>query len=527
MRYAYAVTAALLIGGATATMVTQQPVDAQVAQNAPGTIHAPVSKNGTIPGFADLVEKLQPAVVNISTTQRVKIQTPANPFAGTPFADLFGGLGGGDTGRPITREAQSLGSGFIVSPDGFVVTNNHVISAGDPDKQGSGTASAVVESITVTLPDHGEYKARVVGRDSASDLALLKIESAKPLPFVQFGDSTRTRVGDWVLAIGNPFGFGGSVTAGIVSAMHRGVGSGPYNRYIQTDAAINQGNSGGPMFDVNGNVIGINTAIWAPSGGNIGIGFAIPAEIAKPVIDTLRSGKKVRHGYLGIAIQVLTDDIAAGLGLPKDHGEIVVRVEPGGPGFKAGIRQGDVLVKVNNIDVTPDNTLSYLVASQPVGAKVPIEVIRNGKHMTLYAVLAERPPEDQLASNGVPDNDDSDDDSNQNTPRNSARTALGITLEPVTPEVANRLNIPQNSHGLWISNVDQSSDAAEKGLRRGDVILSMNEHPVTSIGDAVAAINATKAAGRNTVLVLVQRGNNPPLFTGLKLMSPTKNGSLY
>ncbi|AEI37835.1 MAG: Do family serine endopeptidase [Zymomonas mobilis subsp. pomaceae] len=525
MRYAYAVTAALLIGGATATIITQQPVGAQVAQNAPGTIHAPVSVNGTIPGFADLVERLQPAVVNISTTQRVKIQAPTNPFAGTPFADLFSGMGSGtDTGRPITREAQSLGSGFIVSPDGYVVTNNHVISAGDPDKpSGMGSSSsAVVESITVTLPDHAEYKARIIGRDTASDLALLKIDSTKPLPFVQFGDSTRTRVGDWVLAIGNPFGFGGSVTAGIVSAMHRGVGSGPYNRYIQTDAAINQGNSGGPMFDVNGNVIGINTAIWAPNGGNIGIGFAIPAEIAKPVVDTLRSGKKVRHGYLGIAIQLLTDDIAAGLGLPKDHGEIVVRVEPGGPGFKAGIRQGDVLVKVNNIDVTPDNTLSYLVASQPVGAKVPIEVIRNGKHLTIYAVLAERPPEDQLAASGMPDNQDSDDDSAQNTPRNSARTALGLTLEAVTPEVAGRLNIPQNSHGLWVANVDPASDAAEKGLRRGDVILSMNERPVTSIGDAVAAITATKAAGRDTVLVLVQRGNNPPLFTGLKLMQNPK-----
>ena len=320
MRYAYAITAALLAGGATATLTMQQPAGAQVAQNAPGSIDAGAPKPGAPMSFADLAARLQPAVVNISTTQKIQVRGSGgnNAFAGTPFEELFKRFGGGgtdDNGKPITREATSLGSGFIISPDGYVVTNNHVISGG-PQAQGN----AVVSSITVTLPDRKEYKATVVGRDTASDLALLKID-IKGAPFVQFGDPTQTRVGDWVVAIGNPFGLGGTVTAGIVSALHRSIGAGQlYDRYIQTDASINQGNSGGPMFDLKGNVIGINTAIFSPTGGNVGIGFAIPAEEAKPIIETLKSGNKIKRGYLGVGIQPMTEDIAAGLGLPKDRG---------------------------------------------------------------------------------------------------------------------------------------------------------------------------------------------------------------
>ncbi|RYD92714.1 MAG: trypsin-like serine protease, partial [Sphingomonadales bacterium] len=343
MRYAYAITAALLAGGTAATLAMQQPLGAQVAQNAPGAINAEAPREGAPQSFADLAARLQPAVVNISTTQKIQVKS-GNAFAGTPFEELFKRFGGGtdDSGRPITREATSLGSGFIISADGYVVTNNHVISA-SPE----GGSGAVVSSITVTLPDRKEYKATVVGRDQASDLALLKID-AKSLPFVQFGDSTRTRVGDWVVAIGNPFGLGGTVTAGIVSALHRSIGiNGPYDRYIQTDASINQGNSGGPMFDLRGNVIGINTAIFSPTGGNVGIGFAIPAEEAKPIIDQLRSGNKIKRGYLGVGIQPMTEDIATSLGLPKDRGEIVARVEPGEAASRAGIRQGDVIITVN------------------------------------------------------------------------------------------------------------------------------------------------------------------------------------
>ena len=381
MRYAYAMTAAMLLGGTAATLALQSPAASQEAQNEPGTMTAASAPRPGAPmSFADLAARLQPAVVNISTTQKVQVANNT-PFAGTPFGDLFGG-GNNNGGRPVTREAQSLGSGFVVSADGYIVTNNHVVSPGQ--------RGAAVSSITVTFPDKTEYPAKLVGRDPTSDLAVLKIEG-KNLPFVKFGDSARTRVGDWVVAIGNPYGLGGTVTAGIVSALHRNINGGPSDRYIQTDASINQGNSGGPMFDMNGNVIGINTAIFSPTGGNIGIGFAIPAEVAAPVVNTLKAGGRVKRGYLGVGIQPLDDGAAEALGLPKNRGELIARVEPNEAAAKAGLREGDVVVKVNGTEATPDQTLSYLIANSPVGARVPIEFIRGGKRQTFTAVLGERP----------------------------------------------------------------------------------------------------------------------------------------
>ena len=511
MRYAYAITAALLAGGTTTALVLQQPLSAQVAQNAPGTISAATPRPGAPLSFADLAAKLQPAVVNISTTQRVQV-SQGNPFAGTPFGDFFGQFGGGgvgNDGKPITREATSLGSGFIISPDGYVVTNNHVISGGP----GEGT-KPVVSSITVTLPDRKEYKATVIGRDIASDLALLKID-AKNLPFVEFGDSTRTRVGDWVVAIGNPFGLGGTVTAGIISALHRNIGlGGAYDRYLQTDASINQGNSGGPMFDLNGNVIGINTAIFSPTGGNVGIGFAIPAEEAKPVIDALRKGGRVQRGYLGVGIQPITEEIASALGLPKNRGEIVARVEPGQAAARAGIKQGDVIVKVNNQDVTPDNTLSYIVANLPIGSRVPIELIRDGKRSTVTAVVGQRPPEEQLAAA------DNFGEDGQGTPGQNAQSssaALGLSLQALTPQIASQLGVPGTTQAVVIGAVDQSSDAAAKGLRRGDLILSINQTPVTSPQAAASIVAAARKANRDSVVLLVQRGNSPPRYLGVSL----------
>jgi serine protease Do len=519
VRYAYAITAALLVGGAAATVTLQQPLGAQVAQNAPSQMAA-VAPRGAPMSFADLAAKLQPAVVNISTTQKVQMPQQRNPFAGTPFDDFFRRFGGNavpgtdENGRPITREAVSLGSGFIISEDGYIVTNNHVIS-GVPTEQGKVTVS----SITVTLADRKEYKATVVGKDATSDLAVLKIE-AKGLPFVQFGDSTTARVGDWVIAIGNPFALGGTVTAGIVSAIHRSISpnGGAYDRYIQTDAAINQGNSGGPMFDLNGNVIGINTAIYSPTGGNVGIGFAIPAEQAKPVVMSLMKGERVHRGYLGVGIQPMTDDIAASLKLPKDHGEIVARIEPGQPAARAGIQQGDVIVRAAGQDVSPDNTLSYIIARQKVGSRIPIELVRNGKRVSVTAVLAERPPEDQLAATEGDDDDSAPTPDGQTSPQ-AVRSAIGLSLQTLTPQIARQLGLTAGTHGVVITDVDQSSDAAAKGLRPRDIILAIAQRPVSTVAEAATAVDAAKKSGFKTVLLLVQRGNRPPSYLGVDLSS--------
>ena len=507
MRYAYAVTAALLLGG-TAIAVTSNPVGAQTAQNE-GMAAAPRGAPGS---FADMVEKLQPAVVNISTRQRVQVD---NPFAGTPFGDLFGGQGGGGQGgRPQTRQAQSLGSGFIISADGYVVTNNHVVSGG--------TASATVDSITVILPDRTEYVAKLVGRDPASDLAVLKIDAPKPLPFVQFGDSTRARVGDWVVAIGNPFGLGSTVTAGIISAVHRTTGLGSAaDRFIQTDASINQGNSGGPMFDMHGDVIGINSQILSPSGGNIGIGFAIPSEQAVSVIETLRKGGSVKRGYLGIQISQLSDDLAESLGLAKNRGEFVQAVEPDGGAQKAGIKAGDVIVKVNNREVNPDETLSFIVASLPIGSRVPIDLIRAGKPMQVTVVIGERPPEDQLNQFGQ----DGDDDSfggDQNgkggdQSGDAASQGIGIAAIPLTPSIAGQVGVDPATKGVVITSVDPSTDAGSKGLKRGDVILQANNLPVATKADLDKAVAAAKAAGRAAVLLQVQRGSGKPAYVPVRL----------
>ena len=401
VRYAYGVTSALLLGGAALSLATGFPAGAQVAQNDAQTMEGVAPRAGAPASFADLTQQLQPAVVNIATRQRIRVQAQANPFAGTPFADLFGGggdgqgqdqgggNGGGAGGGGQTREAQSLGSGFVVSADGYVVTNNHVITA---DGQGE------VESITVTMPDGTEYPAKLAGRDAASDLAVLKINTGKVLPFVKFGDSRTARVGDWVIAIGNPFGLGGTVTSGIISAVYRNTGSGSaYDRYLQTDASINRGNSGGPMFDMRGNVIGINNAIFSPTGGSVGIGFAIPAEIAAPIVERLKTGQTIERGYLGVRIQALNEDLADSLGIAHNRGEFIQAVEPGKGAANAGLQPGDVVLRVAGKEVSPEQTLSFIVANSAVGSRIPIELMRDGKRMTLTALVGKRPSEEELA----------------------------------------------------------------------------------------------------------------------------------
>ena len=487
MRYVYALTTALALSGAAAVMTLNTTAGAQTAQNEPGAIQASVPRAGAPMSFADMVAKLQPAVVNISTTQRVQVNT--NPFAGTPFEGLVPGQGG----QPVTRQAESLGSGFVISPDGYVVTNNHVISAGQ--------RGAVVESITVTFPDRREFKAKLIGRDVQSDLAVLKIEGTN-LPFVRFGDSRQARVGDWVVAIGNPFGLGGSVTAGIISATHRVTGQGgAYDRFLQTDASINRGNSGGPMFDLQGNVIGINSQILSPTGGNVGIGFAIPAEQAKPIVDTLMKGSSITRGYLGIQMQELTADLAESFGVPKNNGTIVARVEPGQAAEKAGIRQGDVIVRVNNQEVTPDQTLSYLVANVTPGARIPIELIRDGRRQTVTVTVGTRPPEEQLAQQFDLDDNDSGPQDGETT----AAASLGVAVTPLTPQIARQIGADANAQGVVVVQVDASSDAAGKGLTRGDLITTANRTPVRTPADLARIVAQAKSGGAKQVLLFVQR----------------------
>jgi serine protease Do len=506
VRYAYALTGALLLGGTAASLALQNnPAAAQSAQNEPGAINAAAPRAGAPMSFADMVAKLQPAVVNISTKQTITVQQNANPFAGTPFGDLFnqfggGGGGGGQGGAPVKREGASLGSGFIISPDGYIVTNNHVISAG--------AKGATVDSITVTLQDKKEYVAKLVGRDPTSDLAVLKITSPTALPFVKFGDSGRARVGDWVVAIGQPFGLGGTVTAGIVSAVHRSTGGGPFDSFIQTDAAINQGNSGGPMFNLNGDVIGINSQIYSQSGGNIGIGFAIPATEARPIVETLMKGGTIKRGYLGVGIQPMNEDIAAALGLPKDRGEIIGRVEPGGPGARAGFRPGDVVTRVNGKEVNPDQTLSRLVADTAPGTITRFDVIRDGRPLQLSAAVGTRPSDDQIASlAGGDDDDDALPDENSGSgAATPAANAIGVQVVPLTPGIARSVGVDATVQGVVIAQVDPSSDAATKGLKRGDVVTSVNATPVRTGADVARAVAAAKAAGRPQVLLNVTRG---------------------
>jgi serine protease Do len=462
--------------------------------------------------FAELAARLQPAVVNISTKQRVPVRTQADPFEeffrrfGGPVGPESGGGGGGQS-SPRTREAGSLGSGFIVSPDGYIVTNNHLI-------QGVG-GTGTVDSITVTTTDRKEYPARIVGRDETSDLALLKIEG-RNLPYVQWGDSTKSRVGDWIVAIGNPYGLGGTVTAGIISALHRGItGVGAYDRYIQTDAAINMGNSGGPMFDLNGNVIGINSALISPTGASVGIGLAIPAELAKPVIDSLMRGQRPQRGYLGVGLQPLDENLAPSLGLQKDTGEIVRSVVAGGPAASAGLQQGDVIVRVGNQQVTPEQTVSYLIANTQVGSRVPLEIIRGGRRQTIQVTVGQRPTEQELArlGGGGGTTQGAPDGGQAVTPQR----ALGLSLAPVTPELARAANLPPNVRGVIITSVDANSDASDEGLQRGDLIISVNGNLVTSPAQVVTAVEAARRAGRPSVLLLVKRGNSPEAFVGVDI----------
>jgi serine protease Do len=496
VRYVYGITSALLVGGTALALATQSPVGAQIAQNEKSEFAKVVPRAGAPESFADLVDQLQPAVVNISTKQEVTLGVRLNPFAGTR--------------EPITQEQQGGGSGFIISDDGYIVTNNHVISGGPRGE--------AVNEVTVILTNRQEYRAKIIGRDAASDLAVLKIE-AKGLPFVKFADSKTARVGDWVVAIGNPLGLGSTVTAGIISAVQRNLGQGgAYDRYIQTDTAINRGNSGGPLFDLAGNVVGINNMLISPVGANIGVNFAIPADAAIPVINALRAGDRPERGYLGIGIAPVGEDMASALGLPKNRGEIVQRVEDGGAAAKAGLKRGDVVLKVADREVTPQQTLSFIVSNTKPGTRIPVDIIRDGKEMRLNAVVATRPPEEELAGSTFdPEAEGNLPDDAEGAADKTVQDRLGMAVQPLTPAIAGSLGVDTNTKGVVIAAVAANSDAGRKGLRRGDIIITANRLSVTNADALAKVVNDARKANRDAVALEILRRGQQPAFIAVRL----------
>ena len=510
MKYSYGLTSALLVGGAAISLATGQPAGAQVAQNDESRMAGAVPRAGAPESFADLTAQLQPAVVNISTTQRIEVQT-MNPFAGTPFEGLFGNRG--TPQEPQYREGQSLGSGFIISADGYVVTNNHVIAPG--------ARGATVEEITVTMPDGTEYPAELVGNDAASDLAVLKISRDEPFPFVEFGNSQDARVGDWVVAIGNPFGLGGTVTSGIISAVYRtppsaGV-TGAYDRYIQTDASINRGNSGGPLFDMRGNVIGINNAIISPTGGSVGIGFAIPADVAAPIVAQLRRGERVERGYFGVSLGPVNEDIADSVGLDRSVGEFVQIVREGDPADRAGIRPGDIIVEVGGETVTDERSVSYIVANTAPGTTLPVTLYRNGERRTVNVTVGQFPTDEALAQEQEQFDLEAEPEMSEEAQSGAIAEQLGIQVLDLTPSIARQLRAPAGINGVVIAAVDRSSDAGQK-VTRGDIILSANYNDVATAADLERIVREAQASGREAVLLRIQRVGAPnPFYVPIRM----------
>ncbi|MEI9887070.1 MAG: Do family serine endopeptidase [Rhizomicrobium sp.] len=442
-------------------------------------------ENGAPFSFADLVERVSPAVVTI--TAETLETGPANVDAlPAPFRDFFNQQGQGGQPR-APRKAISAGSGFIIDKAGFVVTNNHVVEN--------------ARKITVKLPDGRSFEAKLVGTDPLTDIALLKVKSDKALPSVEFGDDRAVRVGDWVVAVGNPFGLSNSVTAGIVSSLGREIGSGPYNDFIQIDAPINRGNSGGPTFDLRGQVIGMNSMIYSPSGGSVGIGFAIPSTIIHDVIAQLQAHGHVDRGYLGVNIQSITPEIASTLNITSPKGAIIAEVVAGGPAASAGFQQGDVVTALNGRTVEDSRDLTRHIASIPAGATASFTVLRNGQVKTITAKIGNR-PDQRVASNNA-DPDSRDDAQGGDGAGTANLQAMGLGLAAVTPEARRNFNIDEAVDGVLVTRVDPDSDAGDKGIQPGDVVLSVANKPVHSPRDVIAQIAAARTAGRHTVLLLV------------------------
>jgi len=458
---------------------------------APAYHPEPNERTGVLTSFAPLVKRVMPTVVNVSVVQDVKASLPLGPGEGEegeevppspgpqgdPFEQFRRFFGQG----PREFRQRGLGSGVIISPDGYILTNNHVVGGAD--------------EINVKLMDKREYKAKVVGKDPKTDLALIKIDTKEALPVAALGVSNTAEVGDWVVAIGNPYGFDLTVTAGIISAKGRALG-GNYDDFIQTDASINPGNSGGPLFDINGRVIGINTAIYSRTGSNAGIGFAIPIDIARDVMDQLKSNGRVVRGWLGVQIQEVTPELAQSFGLTKPEGALVAGVEKGGPAAKSGIDRGDVIVKFDGRDVKDQHSLPALVASTPINKKVPVEIIRSGKRLTVEAkVGALKEEQVALAKTEEPGG------------------SWGMQVGEITPEVQRQFRL-QSNKGVVVRRVAPGSSAADAGLQPGDVVLEVNKSKISSVKEFVAQAKQAKGESKPSLL-LVQRGT-ATLYTVIK-----------
>ena len=436
--------------------------------------------------FADLAEQVSPAVVNITTSSTVAQNTQGGPVVpeGSPFEDFFRDFMDRDESGPRPpRRSQALGSGFVISEDGYIVTNNHVIDGAD-------------EILIEFFNGGGELEATVVGTDPNTDLALLKVESDTPLAFVPWGDSEEMRVGDWVMAMGNPLGQGFSVSAGIVSARGRAL-SGSYDDYIQTDAAIDRGNSGGPLFNMSGEVIGINTAILSPTGGSIGIGFAMSSRVATNVIQQLRDFGETRRGWLGVRIQDVDADIAEGLGLEEAKGALVTDV-PEGPAMDAGMQSGDVILSFDGVDVEDSGALVRQVGATEVGKEVRVRVFRDGQTETLRVTLGRREE-----AEAVPASVNSTED------LQTESDILGLTIATINDELREGLGLPEDTEGLVVADVAEDSEAFEKGMRAGDLIIEAGQEKVATIEDLEARIEEAREAGRKSLLLLIRRQGDP------------------
>ncbi|WP_434624853.1 DegQ family serine endoprotease [Azospirillum sp. B2RO_4] len=500
------------------------PVPPAAAQDASAAAQPGASRTYAPPSFRDLARTQIDTVVNISSTQAPQASAGGGRLPegmdlppGSPLEEFFrefrnrqrGGQGdespdAAPPGTPRGLPSMALGSGFIIDPSGLIVTNNHVV--------------ADAAEIAVTLHDGTKLPAKLVGSDAPTDLALLKVESDRPLTAAHWGDSKSVEVGDWVVAIGNPFGLGGSVTAGILSARARDIQQGPYDEYLQTDAAINRGNSGGPLYDAGGAVIGINTAIYSPTGGSVGIGFAIPSSLAQPIIDQLKDGGKVRRGWLGVQVQRVTPDIAESLGADGTGGALVTSVSPDSPAASAGLRQGDVITAFNGDPLEQMRQLPRIVASTGIGSTVPMTLLRGGREETVQVTIGELRNEPQQValsgSTGAP----------RSAQPEESKSALGLKLAPLTPGLRQTFSIADDVDGLVVTEVDRDSAASQRGLDLGDVIVEAGQEPVATPADLESRIAKAKEDGRKTLLMLVSRGGDlryvplplPPSTNGRK-----------